>query len=213
MSGTDLLCSGAAPTSAADADRSGSSDSDGANGECCLSVMGDEARMLKPGGGGGGGGTTQDGGGGGGTGDVDRPEVTVTAADGRSSWRPPDVPIGAMAQPCMLGLLVRSIPRPVLFLLLRDFRMVGFHTVLNLWIQALKCCFCGALNASLDTHLSSSATKCTTTPWWKLSAMSTVEPIFFIISKSSPGMLAVASPADNESCCKSWSVVPESTEF
>ena len=70
--------------------------------------MGDEAR-IKPGGGGGGGGMQ------GGTGDDDNmPEVTVTAADGISSWRLPDVPIGAIAQPGMLGLLARSIPRTVL---------------------------------------------------------------------------------------------------
>ena len=67
--------------------------------------MGDEARMKPGGGGRGGTGDDED----------DMPEVTVTAAaDGMSSWRLPDVPIGAMAQPCMLGLLVRSIPRPVL---------------------------------------------------------------------------------------------------
>ena len=103
MSGTDLLCNGAAPTSTADAARSGSSDSDGAStvGGCCFSVMGDEARM-KP----GGGGTGDEGGG--------AHEGTAEAAEGRSSWRPPDALIGDMAQPCMLGLLVTSAARPVL---------------------------------------------------------------------------------------------------
>ena len=108
MSGTDLLCNGAAPTSTAVAARSGSSDSDGVStaGGCCFSVMGDEGRM-KPGGGGGG---TGDGGGGAHEGTV----TAAAAAEGRSSWRPPGALIGDMAQPCMLGLLVISAARPVL---------------------------------------------------------------------------------------------------